>query len=364
MSLRVRLRPLEELSNDDLRAWEALAKHSAASVPFLHPGFVLAASRWLTPDAPPVVLSVERGDTLIGLSCLQRRAANLFVPVPHWRAYRHQHAFQSGVLHLPGEAVAVAAAIADRMRHGTLRDRAIVWQNVAGDGELWAALRNETGLIWSQTTLSQRPVLRRHPDDVPAAARVRATTAKDLRRRLRRLQERGDVSLRILQGAEADEAAAMRHLMLEDAGWKGERGSSMLASEGERTFFLELVPRLASTGGMVFVETLCGDEVVASSSNLHFGSGLSGFKTGWDPAFAASSPGKLNEWHLLQALDGQWPDLALFDSQAQETSYMAELLPDRQPMVSGILHTGRLHRVAMKGVRPLRPLAYRLGHDD
>jgi hypothetical protein len=91
---------------------------------------------------------------------------------------------------------------------------------------------------------------------------------------------------------------------------------------------------------------------------------LSGFKTGWDPAFAASSPGKLNEWHLLQALDGQWPDLALFDSQAHETSYMAELLPDRQPMVSGILHAGRLHRAAMAGVRPLRPLAYRLGHDD
>lgn len=364
MSLRVRLRPLDDLSNDDLRAWEMLAKRSAASVPFLHPGFVLAAARWLTPDAPPVVLSIERDDTLIGLTCLQRRAANLFVPVPHWRAYRHQHAFQSGVLHLPGDAAAVAAAIAGRMQDGTLRDRAIVWHNIAGDGELWAALRDETGLAWSQTALSQRPVLRRHPDDVPAAARVRAATAKDLRRRLRRLQERGDVSLRILQGEEADEAAAMRHLTLEDAGWKGERGSSMLASEGERTFFLELVPRLASTGGMVFVETLCGDQVVASSSNLHFGSGLSGFKTGWDPAFAASSPGKLNEWHLLQALDAQWPDLALFDSQAHETSYMAELLPDRQPMVSGILHTGRLHRVAMAGVRPLRPLAYRLGHDD
>ncbi|WP_448478648.1 GNAT family N-acetyltransferase [Pseudoxanthomonas mexicana] len=364
MSLRTRLRPLDELSNEDLRAWEALAKHSTAAVPFLHPGFVLAAARWLTPDAPPVVLTVERDDTLFGLTCLQRRAANLFVPVPHWRAYRHPHAFQSGVLHLPGEAGEVAAAIAARMRKGTLRDRAIVWHNVAGDGELWAALRDQAGLAWTQTALSQRPVLRRHPDDVPATARVRTATAKDLRRRLRRLQERGDVSLRILQGADADAAAAMRHLRLEDAGWKGERGSSMLASEGERVFFLELVARLEDSGGMVFVETLCGDQVVASSSNLLVGNGLGGFKTGWDPAFAASSPGKLNEWHLLQALDGQWPDLGLFDSQAHETSYMADLLPDRQPMVSGILHTGALHGIAMAGVRALRPLAYRLGHDD
>ena len=75
MSLRTRLRPLDVLSNDDLRAWGELAKSSAASVPFLHPGFVLAAARWLTPGAPPIVLSIERGDTLIGLTCLQRRAA-------------------------------------------------------------------------------------------------------------------------------------------------------------------------------------------------------------------------------------------------------------------------------------------------
>ena len=54
----------------------------------------------------------------------------------------------------------------------------------------------------------------------------------------------------------------------------------------------------------------------------------------------------------------------VFDSQAQASSYLAELLPDRQPMVSGILHAGALHRAAILAARPLRPLAYRLGHDD
>ena len=104
--------------------------------------------------------------------------------------------------------------------------------------------------------------------------------------------------------------------------------------------------------------------MVASSSNLLCGRVLGGFKTGWDPAFAACSPGKLNEWHLLQALDTYWPALLMFDSQAQASSYLAELLPDRQPMVSGILHAGALHGAAILAARPLRPLAYRLGHDD
>jgi CelD/BcsL family acetyltransferase involved in cellulose biosynthesis len=362
--LRTRLRTLDELTAADFEAWDGLARATAASVPFLLPGFVQAAARWLTPDAPPVVLTIERGRDLLALTCLQRRAANLFVPVPHWRAYRHLHAFQSGFLHLPGEAGAIAGAFARLMHRGSWRERAVVWHNVAADGELWAALREGTGLRWSQTGFSRRPVLRRIAGDVPAAARVRPNVAKDLRRRSRRLQERGDVSLRILEGREADSHAASRHLTLEDAGWKGAQGSSMLASGAERTFFLEASARLADRGHMVFVETLCGDRVVASSSNLLCGNVLSGFKTGWDADFANASPGKLNEWHLLQALDGRWPELALFDSQAHEDSYMGELLPDRQPMASGILHAGGLPRGLIAAARPLRPLAYRRGHDN
>ena len=362
--LRTRLRPLDALAPADIAAWESLACDAPAGIPALLPGMVQAAARWLTPDDPPVVLSVERGGELLALTCLHRRAPDLFVPLPHWRAYRHPHAFQSGILHRTGEAHAVAEAIAGLMRRGSWRERAIRWHCVAADSDMWKALRGAAGLHWMQTAASLRPVLRRHPDDVPAAARVGAGVAKDLRRRLRRLQERGEVGLRILQGAQADADAAARHLALEHAGWNGAGGSSMQASAAERGFFLEMTARLAGGGHLVFVETLCGDRVVASSSNLLCGRVLGGFKTGWDPAFAACSPGKLNEWHLLQALDTHWPALLMFDSQAQASSYLAELLPDRQPMVSGILHAGALHRAAILAARPLRPLAYRLGHDD
>ncbi len=363
-ALRTRLRALDELGAADFAAWEALGRETQCSVPSLLPGIVQAAACWLTPDAPPVVLTVERGRDLLALTCLQRRPPNLFVPLPHWRAYRHPHAFQSGILHRTGDVAAVADAITGLLRRGSWRERAIAWHSVAADGELWSALRAANGLHWTQTAFSRRPVLCRHPDDVPAAARVRPAMAKDLRRRLRRLQERGEVSVRILQGTQADAAAATRHLALEDAGWKGTQRSSMRASPAEQGFFLEMTARLAGSDRVVFVETLCDGQVIASSSNVLCGRVLSGFKTGWDPAFAACSPGKLNEWHLLQALDTQWPDLAAFDSQAQETSYMADLLPDRQPMVSGILHAGPMYRGAVAAVRLLRPLAYRLGHDD
>ena len=137
--LRTRLRPLDALAPADIAAWESLACDAPAGIPALLPGMVQAAARWLTPDDPPVVLTVERGGELLALTCLQRRAPDLFVPLPHWRAYRHPHAFQSGILHRTGEAHAVAEAIAGLMRRGSWRERAIRWHCVAADSDMWKA---------------------------------------------------------------------------------------------------------------------------------------------------------------------------------------------------------------------------------
>src|SRR5690606_4391749 len=75
----------QRLDAADFAEWDALARASASSNPFLMPGFVQAAARWLTPQAPPTLLRVRDGDgTLIGVTCLERRRPNLFVPLPHW----------------------------------------------------------------------------------------------------------------------------------------------------------------------------------------------------------------------------------------------------------------------------------------
>ena len=63
-------------------------------------------------------------------------------------------------------------------------------------------------------------------------------------------------------------------------------------------------------------------------------------------------------------MHARWPHLRQFDSQAQENSYLAELLPDQQVMVSGVLAAGSAANRWLSAARALRPLAYRLGHDD
>ncbi|MGN7830774.1 GNAT family N-acetyltransferase [Pseudoxanthomonas sp. 22568] len=366
MTATVALDPWDRLQAADFAEWEALAGTSAASNPFLMPGFVQAAARWLTPHAPPTLLRVrDGGGALIGLACLERRRPNLFVPLPHWRGYRHAHAFQSGLLHAPGAAETVAAAMIDLMAQPRSPVSVLLLHNLVAECPLSAALwaTRDPRLQWHETRRFQRPVLRARAG-ISTAARMRASVLKDLRRRLRRLQDQGEVATRILQGGDADQAAAERHLALEHAGWKGEAGSSLHASAAQRGFFLEMAARLAPTGALVFVETLCAGKVIASTSNLMSGQVLSGFKTGWDPEYRQASPGRLNEWQLFEAMHARWPHLRQFDSQAQENSYLAELLPDQQVMVSGVLAAGSAANRWLSAARALRPLAYRLGHDD
>ncbi len=367
MSVRVSLDAWDSLRARDFDEWQALSNASATSNPFLLPGFVQAAATWLTPTAPPVLMRVRRehGDELIGLCCVERRAPNLFVPLPHWRGYRHAHAFQSGWLAAPDAAALLARGIADHLQHRASPMRALLMHNLIGECAVNAALLDSigNGLHWMRTRSFQRPILHVEPGVSPVP-RMRASVLKDLRRRLRRLQDGGDVQTRILEGEQADRAAAERHLHLEDAGWKGEAGSSMLASHAQRDFFLEMAQRLQATGELVFVELLCDGKVIASTSNLLSGGVLSGFKTGWDPHFHKASPGRINEWRLFEAMSERWPALHGFDSQAQQDSYLAELLPDRQTMESGLLIGGSARRHWMRAARALRPLAYRLGHDE
>ncbi|HEY0862153.1 MAG TPA: GNAT family N-acetyltransferase [Pseudoxanthomonas sp.] len=366
MTATVTLDDWKSLQAGDFAEWETLARASASSNPFLMPGFVQAAVRWLTPQAPPSLLRVRgEDDALIGLACLEHRRPNLFVPLPHWRAYRHAHAFQSGLLHAPGAAETVAAAVIDLMAQPRSPAPVLLLHNLVAECPLSAALwaTRDPRLQWHETRRFQRPVLRTRAG-VSTTARMRGSVLKDLRRRLRRLQDQGEVATRILQGADADQAAAERHLALEHAGWKGDAGSSLHASPAQRGFFLEMAARLAPTGTLVFVETLCAGRVIASTSNLMSGQVLSGFKTGWDPEYRQASPGRINEWQLFEAMNARWPQLRQFDSQARENSYLAELLPDQQIMVSGILAAGATANRWLSAARALRPLAYRLGHDD
>lgn len=366
MGITLRWCRVEDIDDATQVAWSWLGRRAPEPNPFATPEFVLPAARWLTPEQPPWIALIERNnhDTreLLGVGCFTLQRPDLFVPVPHLRSYQTLHTFRSGLLCAAGESHVVAEALLRFLDTHDRRWHAIAFQNLHADCPVLQALQEQpiqTAARWFEQRRFQRPCLRVEAG-MEYDNRLRASERKDLHRRQRRLEERGNIHFRVLQGNAADAASAQTHLALEHAGWKGNAGTSMLSSPAQTSFFIEMMKRFRETGSAVFAETLCDDEVIASTSNLLLGDTLNGFKIGWHPGYAAMSPGRLNELHLFRQIPALWPGVTVFDSQSQEDSYLADLLPDRQAMITGTLAVTNLGNLTMRAARVVRPLAYRL----
>lgn len=370
MSTTIRWCGVNELDQGTLDAWTELGMHARNPSPYLMPQFILPAARWLTPGRPPCVALFERAGSsraLVGVGCFTVGRPNLFVPVPHLRNYCTRHSFRTGLLVAPAEAGRVAQALvrASRDGTGTAPTHAIAFKNVLARDEVFAELRDaadEGGGSWREVRGFARPVLRLQEGADTTAALPRKPL-KDLRRHRRRLQECGPLSARVLQAIELLPAATERHLELEHCGWKGARGSAMLNSTAGAMFFRDMVERFGRIGAAVFLETLVGERVIGSTSNFLVGGTLSAFKIGWHPDFSRHSPGRLTKLALFETIAGTWPQVDKYDSNSQQDSFLAEMLPHTETIVSGFLATTRLGTNALRVARLIRPLVFRLGGD-
>lgn len=338
------------------------------------PQFVLPAARWLTPSRPPSVLLVEKACAgerrLIGAGCFSIEPASWFVPISHLAEYGTRHSFRSGMLHEDDQALAVAEAVAVFLARPGSRGRlhALSLRNVRAACPLLQALQSQsvTRTRWIERSRFLRPVLGVDPGVDPESS-LKRSARKDLARRRRRLEELATFQVRVRLNPGCDAQTAESHLALEHDGWKGHVGSAMLCTPAEAGFFRELAARHRDLGdqcGLVFSELLADGEVIASTSNFLLGDSLSAFKTGWRASHAAYSPGRLNEVELCRRLPELMPQVRTFDSLSKPDSYLAELLPDREVICSGVLAMGRMGEAAMRAARLVRPIAYWRDRDD
>jgi hypothetical protein len=369
MPLTVRWIGAEDLDARTLAAWTELGGQALHPSPFLMPQFLLPAARWLSPRRPVFAL-FERpgrvGHELVGAGAFSVERPTPFVPVPHLRGYCTLHSFRTGLLVAPGEASAVAQALLATMHApGVAHGHALTFRNVLDSDEAFTALRRAALLAggnWFELGRFARPVWHLAAEHDPAAA-VPRRMLKNLRRHRRRLHEHGPYATRVVQDAASAADAAERHLVLEHSGWKGARGSALLSTPAGAGFFREMVERFQRIGAAVFVELCLDGRVIGSSSNFLVGRTLSAFKIGWHPDFARFSPGRLTELALFESMAGAWPHVDKFDSNSQQDSFLSDMLPHAEPIVTGFLGTSRWGACALGGARLVRPLARALGGD-
>ncbi len=130
---------------------------------------------------------------------------------------------------------------------------------------------------------------------------------------MERLAAHGDVTLDFLDRLTPQETTApMREaLWVEDAGWKGVEGTSIVHAPEVHRFFLRHARLLAQWDQLALAILRCGGRAVAFSYGLAAKGVFHSLKVGYAPEFAACSPGQLLRCRLIERLcaDPAWRGL-------------------------------------------------------
>jgi CelD/BcsL family acetyltransferase involved in cellulose biosynthesis len=139
------------------------------------------------------------------------------------------------------------------------------------------------------------------PESYEAWAAQMKRTLKPLRRRRRRLEERGQVRIDRVRGAASLAQALREGFALESRGWKGERGTAILQDERTVAFYTELMELGAERGWLDLYFLRLDDQPIAFQMGLRVDKRYLAMKPAYDEAFHEFSPGQL----LMEELVGQ-----------------------------------------------------------
>lgn len=330
-SSRAAVEPVAALAAE-ASAWDALAVRAVPAHPFYARAVVAAhCDHGLCHPRLSAVVVRDGGD---------HRPPALHPAPRHCRARRGDRAALPLALH-DGERPLVADGPGLEERLDALVEG--LARASGGRPWRWPLLATETrlglGLLaameragWQTGTVArfERPVLDRRADyDAFLAGHPHKSRLKDLRRRRRRLEETGTLTVeRATEGA-ALERALEDFLTLEASGWKGEAGTALRSRPRTEAFARAL---FRSDGGPVTVRAdwlRLDGRTIAASLALVSGGTAHLLKTAYDEGLRALAPGLVLEDAIVRALHAEG-FAARLDSATMPGSALESLYPERE----------------------------------
>ena len=169
--------------------------------------------------------------------------------------------------------------------------------------------------------------------DWPAAfARLSPKHRQRITSALRKLSARGEVAFEFHKRLADDkiESLLQRAFALEDRGWKGRAGTSVLGTPGAADFLLRQAHCLAAEGRLWLAFLRCDERDIAFCYGVFAKGVLHSFKIGYDDEFAAHSPGHLLQFKLLQAIHAD-RSVEAIDYIGEMTEYHSSWRPESYP---------------------------------
>lgn len=279
-----------ELDGDESGVeWVELAGGVGGS-PFLHPGWIRAWSRAFGGGSLELHV-LRRGGRLAAVLPLERIAQGRTSPT-------NFDTPEFGILALDREAARTLAA--NVLERENRRLSLGFLEGGAGELDDLRAAARAAGRRVLERTLQSSPYLEIAGDlETQVRERLGSKSFSELRRRRRRLEERGPLELEVADGTERLERLLAEGYALEGSGWKTAVGSSIAARPDARQFYDEVARWAADLGILRLCFLRMGGTPIAFKLGLEANGAFYSCKGGYDPAESRLAPGQLIVWELL-----------------------------------------------------------------
>jgi CelD/BcsL family acetyltransferase involved in cellulose biosynthesis len=324
-------------NSDIAAAWADLASRASSNV-FMEPAALRVAE---TSGFADIRMLLAWDDTvaprrLVGLWALQvKRIASFWPAVLDARPYNY--AFLSSPVIDPACVDDVMPAMLAAIQHDPELPKVLHLHSFAQETACYAALQRELirqGGAQRMLAENNRPFATRE-DGIKKSG----STRKKLRQDWNRLSGQGLVEVINDRTAARVTEAFEIFLKLEQASWKGARGTALLCNEADAAFVRKLVATL-SLEGRASVALLCVDgKAIAAQVLMYSGGTAYTWKTAFDADYARYSPGMLLVDKITEQLFAD-PDIDAIDSCSYEDGFMAKLWTGRRKMVEMLVHIG------------------------
>ncbi len=345
-------------------AWDDLWQRSAATLPSLR---AKQLALWFEHFAEPEQFTamVVRSDDrwLAALPLANTRIAHVIsaasMPCNDWAT--------CGDL-LLDETIAPQATLAALIAAIRKTSSPLLWlQEASLDAQRWQLLQEvsaDAGIISATHSCYEIGLVVIDHDWDAYRARWSRKHRQAMAHSLRELGRRGEVRLALQSQFVPGELSTVLQecFELEDRGWKGQAGSSVLRQPALLNFYLRQAELAAEHQELEVARLYCGEQLVAFSYGLTAKGVFHSTKVGYDPEFSREHPGQLLRYLMLERFFSE-PARKALDFQGPITEAHAAWLPERYLVGRFVLATGSLPaQLAVAAYRRVWPALRSIKH--
>lgn len=324
--------------NTDLAAaWADLVTRASSNV-FMEPTALRVAEATGFADVHMVLAWDEAvaPRRLVGLWALQvKRIASFWPSVLDSRPFNY--AFLSTPVIDPAYVDEVMPAMLAAIQHDPELPKVLHLHSFEQETPCYAALQRElTRQGGAQRILDEtnRPYATRDE-----GVKKSGSTRKKLRQDWNRLTALGAVDVVNDRTPVRVRDAFEAFLKLEQASWKGARGTALLCDDTDAMFVRDLTAKLSVEGRASVALLRVDGKAVAAQVLMYSGRTAYTWKTAFDAEYARYSPGMLLVDKVTEQLFAD-PAIETIDSCSYEDGFMAKLWTARRKMVEMLVHVG------------------------